>query len=137
MSRPPFHVPMFLIKQSIVHIGRIVNAERHDEQEPSEPLDIIVTDEHNETLGTITGRITLLRHTLSPNVFGANVIIQNHFFHVPAGEGTVDYALMLFNVDENAPIGHLSIRVNWFDLLSGNDPDAFVAQVEAQILNEW
>lgn len=138
MSRPPFHVPMALIKSSIVHIGRIVNAERPNETEPTEPLDITVVDKNNETLGTIEGSITLIRNTPSPNVFGANVRIERHFFQVPAGEGFVDYVLILMQVDQNAPLGHASIRINWVDLPEGiAEPNLFVAQVIDQILNEW
>lgn len=138
MATQPFHIPMGVIKQIIVQIGRITNAERHNETEPFEDLDITLSGPNNEVLGRVEGRITLIRNTLSPNVFGARVRIERHFFHNAHGQGFVDYVLNLMQVDENAPLGSASIHVNWIDLPEGSpDPNLFVAEVEAQILAEW
>ncbi len=138
MSEQFFHVPMGIIKQIIVRIGGIVNAERPNETEPFEDLDIVLSGPNGEVLGRIEGRITVVRTILSPNVFGARVRIERHFFQNAQGQGFVDYVLNLMQVDENAPLGPASIHVNWIDLPEGSSaPNLFVADVEAQMLAEW
>ncbi|HJT10349.1 MAG TPA: hypothetical protein VJ771_06145, partial [Candidatus Nitrosotalea sp.] len=60
-----------------------------------------------------------------------------HYFSVPAGEGIVDYDLILTQVDDNSFIGRRSIHIHGFTEIQIGNMNDFVTQVEERILNEW
>ena len=81
--------------------------------------------------------ISIVENALTIDVFGAVVRVENLHCEVPAGEGIVDFALTLSQVDEQSVIGPHSVRINGVELLNGDDIDKFEKQVHGMILTDW
>jgi hypothetical protein len=134
VSNPPFHVPMQWVKRAIIDRARIINLQREDDLSGYFGLSV---ESAGTVIASVNGRITIVRNTPTPDVFGANVTVRGHYFHVPAGEAIVDYDLILLQVDENSFIGRRSIHIHGFNPIHIGNMNDFVTQVEERILNEW